>query len=239
MMLNELVKEGEALKLNHNEKKLSYGEEHEKWAAKCLACLEANYKGSVITQRASEEYKKLGTDSYSFNYDFYLGTLKGINEYENPKKKSTMKEILISLLLIICYGFLGWGSYYVVLYLKNVNVLIQVISVLLGIFIYLFLGIRFLRLKQVNRGVYGSLEIGLSLFIGFIAISFLVDGVSEEFTKVVQYCLAFYTAIYVLIRGLENLKEYVPLNSNKKVNKFLGISLVKKGRINEWFEKLD
>jgi hypothetical protein len=83
-MLDKLIEDG--LKLESESEpgmvgKILTGVNFEAWVSRVIYYLERNYPNSAITERAVEVYKKLGTNSYS-NYEFLLGTLKGIKEYE-------------------------------------------------------------------------------------------------------------------------------------------------------------
>lgn len=62
------------------------GENFEKWSSKVILFLEDNYSNKAITKKALDVYMNLNTDSIS-NYEFLLGTIKGVHEYENSHEE--------------------------------------------------------------------------------------------------------------------------------------------------------
>lgn len=82
-MLDKLIAEGEALKSEAEDGmmgKILSGENFEKWATKCLMYLEQNHLNTSMTERAKTVYKNINNNSYE-NYEFLLGSLKGIKDY--------------------------------------------------------------------------------------------------------------------------------------------------------------
>lgn len=84
-MLDKLITEGEALEaettLNELKKKDLSGENYHKWATKCVLFLEEAYPQSSITRKVIELNKNLVSNCYD-NYEFLLGSIKGIKEIE-------------------------------------------------------------------------------------------------------------------------------------------------------------
>lgn len=48
--------------------------------------LEENYPNSAVTKKAQEIYPRLGTNSQA-NYEFLLGSIKGIKEFEDENEQ--------------------------------------------------------------------------------------------------------------------------------------------------------
>ena len=61
---------------------------YEKWISKSLLYIEQNYPNSTLTDKAKEGYKEVDQrNSYDY-FQFLLGTLMGIKEYEDEIDKS-------------------------------------------------------------------------------------------------------------------------------------------------------
>ncbi|TVZ81278.1 hypothetical protein FB379_11777 [Aeribacillus composti] len=90
-MLDKLIEEGLNLKSQIEVTEVygvkSYnlsGEDFEKWASKVILYLEDHYPGKAITNKAIEVYNQLRNSSVE-NYEFLLGTIKGLQEYEREQ----------------------------------------------------------------------------------------------------------------------------------------------------------
>lgn len=83
-MVDELLKSGEALESEASESmgfKFFESVNFETWVSKSILYLENYHKGSVLTEKAREGYKKLNRNN---NYEYYqsiLGALKASKEF--------------------------------------------------------------------------------------------------------------------------------------------------------------
>lgn len=90
-MIEELIKQGEKLGSEVEEsmgRKFIRTVNFEAWASKSVMYLETNHASSVVTEKAKERFKAVtSNNSFSF-YQFLLGALKAVQEYEENNTES-------------------------------------------------------------------------------------------------------------------------------------------------------
>jgi hypothetical protein len=91
-MLDKLINQGDSLrgeiKVSSMGRDYLSGENFEKWASKVVLYLETYYPSKAITEKAIETHKKLGSNSLE-NFEFLLGTIKAVKEFEEDEAASS------------------------------------------------------------------------------------------------------------------------------------------------------
>ncbi|MCP9227231.1 hypothetical protein NMG90_17665 [Bacillus mycoides] len=167
-------------------------------------------------------------------------------ENENSLKDYTFKRIVAGIVVIflyigISYAYL-WGAPKLFDLLKNSNAVNENIKGCLGFAIILLFTLFYIkvahtlyRFKQNPNTVfyYGLLEVAFGVVsIGAAVIAFneqisgplIVDNI-----KVVTY-FAFYSALYVIVRGFETIQK----NADNKNNKVFFLNLSKETLVSKW-----
>lgn len=114
--------------------------------------------------------------------------------------------------------------------------IIYFVVLLIFLFLYVIVGFYFYRLKQNKNTVllYGTFEVSFGIVTITVAgLSFMGD-IFITGVKITSF-IAFYGAIYVIVRGLENTKtHYKNLHKNPVVFK---VDLSKETKIEKYFSK--
>jgi hypothetical protein len=120
-------------------------------------------------------------------------------------------KIFIAGIILAIYGGLGFGFFLIL----NSSYFWFVVAVP----IYLLMGFIFFLLKvSKHRDIYGALEIVLGICIVLIPFLMIMDNAEAKTIKYISIYFAFYTGIYIQVRGYESI--YKKWTSNfPKVNK--------------------
>ncbi|PUB09606.1 hypothetical protein [Paenisporosarcina sp. OV554] len=124
------------------------------------------------------------------------------------------KEFLtffLALIILAIYGALGG----VLLFALQFSLWFYVLAVPA----YLLMGYIFFLLKlSVHKDIYGALEIVLGLVIILIPLLMKFDDADAESFKFISIYFAFYTGLYIQVRGFESIYRKWTSKS-EKVNK--------------------
>lgn len=91
-MIEKLIEEGKKLESevdnNNGYGKFFESVNFEKWVSKSILYFENSYKESVLTEKAKDGYKTLNSNTNYAYYQFLLGTLMSIKEFEDNQAES-------------------------------------------------------------------------------------------------------------------------------------------------------
>lgn len=129
--------------------------------------------------------------------------LKGI-----PKE---IGMIVLALLILGAYACLGFALFYLVE--------ISLFTLLVDVPLYFVMGYLFFLLKVSKyKDIYGALEIVLGFFVVFIPLLMVLSDAQAESIKLITIYFAFYTGLYIQVRGYESIYRKW-LSKSSKVNK--------------------
>jgi hypothetical protein len=138
-----------------------------------------------------------------------------------------MKEILVGLLkeiikifiagiILAIYGGLGFVFFLIL----NSSYLWFAVAIP----IYILMGSIFFLLKVSKyRDIYGALEIVLGICIVLIPFLMIMNNAEAETIKYISIYFAFYTGIYIQVRGYESIYKKWTSKSTKVNKEDLGL----------------